>query len=260
MPHPTPRLFLLRHGETEWSLSGQHTGTTDIPLTDAGVKRSIATGKALVGDDRLIVRKNLCGIYVSPRSRAQKTLALLMGGEKGNDPSNVVEFEVAEGGDEGGDVSGVGGSGGKVRAHVTSDVAEWDYGEYEGITSKEIKKRREEKGEGDWDIWRDGCPGGESPHDIDDRLDRFITLVREKHHKPAFEHIEKDKKPPPCDVLVVAHGHILRALAARWVGRDVTQNPNLILEAGGVACLRYVHFCASGLSIYTRLLQVAFGG
>lgn len=77
-----------------------------------------------------------------------------------------------------------------------------------------------------------------SPQQITKRLDRFIEHVRKQHHAPAFQHIKDDKHPPPCDVVVVAHGHILRALAARWVGRDVHDNPNLILEAGGVGCLR----------------------
>lgn len=88
----------------------------------------------------------------------------------------------------------------------------------------------------DWDIWRDGCEGGESPEDVTARLDAFIGELREKWHKGRFG---KDGKPN--DVLIVAHGHILRALAARWVGKRLEENPSLILEAGGVGTLSYEH-------------------
>ena len=130
----TPRVFLIRHGETEWSLSGRHTGNTDIPLTANGERRIRATGRALVGHDRLIVPRNLAHVYVSPRKRAQRTLELLgleWAGEK------------------------------RVEVEVTEDVREWEYGDYEGSTSKEVAEKRREEGRGTWDIWRDGCPGGE---------------------------------------------------------------------------------------------------
>jgi probable phosphoglycerate mutase len=150
----TPRVFIIRHGETEWSLNGRHTGTSDIPLTSNGEKRIRATGKALVGPDRLIVPKNLAHIYVSPRKRAQRTLELLGLGCSQPFPWGAHgDVEEKEGGE------GVGGTDAKIE--VTEAVREWDYGEYEGVTSEEIRKMREEKGEGEWDIWRDGCPGGE---------------------------------------------------------------------------------------------------
>ena len=136
MPPPTPRVFIIRHGETEWSLNGRHTGTSDIPLTANGEKRIIATGKALVGDDRLIAPKNLAQVFVSPRKRARRSLELLMEGTR--------DWERK-----------------KKEMTVEERVAEWDYGEYEGKTSGEIGEERREKGEGKWDIWRDGCPGGE---------------------------------------------------------------------------------------------------
>ena len=143
----TPRVFIIRHGETEWSLNGRHTGTSDIPLTSNGEKRIRATGRALVGPDRLIVPKNLAHVYVSPRKRAQRTLELLGLGVD-------VPWE------QHGDVEeGQAGCGAEIE--VTDAVREWDYGDYEGVTSDEIRKRRQENGEGDWDIWRDGCPGGE---------------------------------------------------------------------------------------------------
>ena len=149
----TPRVFIIRHGETEWSLNGRHTGSTDIPLTSNGEKRIRATGKALVGPDRLIVPKNLAHIYVSPRKRAQRTLELLGLGCKQPMPwLNHGDVEESAVGD---------GEGTNAKIEVTDQIREWDYGDYEGVTSQEIAKRREEKGEGPWDIWRDGCPGGE---------------------------------------------------------------------------------------------------
>ncbi len=145
----TPRVFIVRHGETEWSLNGRHTGVSDIPLTANGEKRIRATGKALVGPDRLIVPKNLAHIYVSPRKRAQRTVELLGLGCKEDMPWK--HHGDVESGNESTD----------ARVEVTEQIREWDYGEYEGVTSAEIAKRREETGEGSWDIWRDGCPGGE---------------------------------------------------------------------------------------------------
>lgn len=147
MAPPTPRVFIIRHGETEWSLNGRHTGTSDIPLTANGEKRIIATGRALVGADRLIVRSNLAAVFVSPRTRARKTLKLLL------ESGGVDDVEIP--GFEGGKKEG------GLKTQVTEDVREWDYGDYEGITSAEIRKQREKEGLPEWEIWRDGCPGGE---------------------------------------------------------------------------------------------------
>lgn len=120
---------------------------------------------------------------------------------------------------------------------ITESVREWDYGDYEGIKSAEVRALREERGlNSDWDIWRDGCEGGESPEDVTKRLDELIRELREKYHKGRFG---KDGKPN--DVLIVAHGHILRAFAARWIGKKLEDNPSLILEAGGVGTLSYEH-------------------
>ncbi|KAK4507998.1 hypothetical protein PRZ48_001733 [Zasmidium cellare] len=222
----TPRVFIIRHGETEWSLNGRHTGTTDIPLTANGEKRIRATGKALVGDDRLIVPRNLAHIYVSPRKRAQRTLELLgLGGELPWEKHGEVEE---------------GKENVRAKVEITDRIAEWDYGDYEGVTSKEIRERRREKGEGEWDIWRDGCPGGESPAQITTRLDALIADIRARFHAHAIGK-PKGSVQEPFDVLIVAHGHILRAFAGRWVGKDIAENPSLILEAGGVGTLSYEH-------------------
>lgn len=158
MSPPTPRVFIIRHGETEWSLNGRHTGTSDIPLTSNGVSRVRATGRALVGSDRLIAPRQLAHIYVSPRSRARTTLGLLLDADTEKLPGVGDEGKAPEGQLL---VKGTQGEGEMLNVTVTEQIAEWDYGEYEGVTSKEIGEKREEKGERKWDIWRDGCPGGE---------------------------------------------------------------------------------------------------
>ncbi|KAI1025588.1 hypothetical protein LB503_006544 [Fusarium chuoi] len=146
----TPRVFLIRHGETEWSLDGRHTGLTDIPLTANGEKRVRATGKALVGPDRLIAPKKIAHIYVSPRKRAQRTFELLNLGL--NRPLPWTPHGAPNGT----------GLQCEAEVEVTDYIREWDYGDYEGITTPEIRKIRAEQGiKGSWDIWKDGCPGGE---------------------------------------------------------------------------------------------------
>ncbi|KAL3429822.1 histidine phosphatase superfamily [Aspergillus tetrazonus] len=219
-----PRCFIIRHGETEWSLNGRHTGITDLPLTENGEKRIKATGKALVGNDRLIAPKKLVHVYVSPRTRAQRTLELLEIGCRERLPwTEKRKAEVDE------------PIRTEAKVEVTEAIREWDYGDYEGLTSKQIRELRAERGEGSWDIWRDGCPGGESPEDVMNRLDALIAEIREKHHKPCFVGNKESG-----DVLIVAHGHILRAFAMRWTGRPLTETA-LILEAGGVGTLSYEH-------------------
>lgn len=121
---------------------------------------------------------------------------------------------------------------------MTPAIREWDYGAYEGITSPNIRKLRASQGLSPaWDIWKDGCPEGESPQDIMDRLDAIIAEIRETYHKPVMDGESKDG---PGDVLIVAHGHILRAFAMRWAGKLLHESPAFLLEAGGVGTLRYV--------------------
>lgn len=231
---PDPRVFIIRHGETEWSLNGRHTGTTELPLTSNGESRIRATGKALVGDDRLIVPGNLAHIYVSPRHRAQRTLELLDLGCRERYPWKAENEEQTDQ---------------EVRTQapiqITESIREWDYGEYEGLTSKRVREVRKEQGlSEDWDIWRDGCPGGESPEDVTKRLDALIADLREKYHRGRFGKgagWRGSDGTGANDVLIVAHGHILRAFAARWVGKELRDNPSLILEAGGVGTLSYEH-------------------
>lgn len=222
----TPRCFIVRHGETEWSLNGRHTGTTELPLTANGEKRVAATGNALVGDDRLIVPKRLAHVYVSPRLRARRTLELLGIGCKEKLPwqqcrKSEQEEPIRTG----------------APVEVTEAIREWDYGEYEGLKSSEIREQRKQKGEGPWDIWRDGCPGGESPGDVTRRLDALIAEIRGKYHSKCLGVTTSENNG---DVLVVAHGHILRAFTMRWIGKPLTETA-LILEAGGVGTLSYEH-------------------
>ncbi len=172
--------------------------------------------------------------YVSPRKRAQRTLELLNLGcrerypwqDSDSDSSAALDIRT------------------NARVEITEAVREWDYGDYEGQISADIRASRKKRGlNADWDIWRDGCEGGESPEDISKRLDALIAELREKYHKGKFGKDAgwKGKEGQPNDVLIVAHGHILRSFAARWIGKRLEDNPSLILEAGGVGTLSYEH-------------------
>ncbi|KAI9845610.1 MAG: hypothetical protein M1838_001670 [Thelocarpon superellum] len=226
----TPRAFIIRHGETEWSLNGRHTGTTELSLTANGERRIRATGRALVGDDRLIVPHMLAHVYVSPRKRAQRTLELLS-----VVPRERLPWECSANNED------------ECRSdatiEVTQDIREWDYGDYEGKTSAQIREERKRQfgGTGAWDIWTDGCPGGESPEQVTERLDRLIARIRARFHGPAMAGSKGKTAPGPSDVLLVAHGHILRAFAMRWIGKSLRDNPSMLLEAGGVGTLSYEH-------------------
>jgi probable phosphoglycerate mutase len=179
-------VVLARHGETEWSRDGRHTGSTDIPLTDNGRAQARALGMALAGRDFALVLS-------SPLGRALETCRL----------------------------AGLGD-----RAETTGDLLEWDYGEYEGITTREIRERRP-----DWVLWRDGCPGGETAADVGRRVDRVIARVA----------------AADGDVALFAHGHVLRVLAARWVG--------LGPESGALLALDTATLCALGYERETRVVR-----
>lgn len=177
--------------------------------------------------------------YVSPMHRAQRTLELLNLGcelpnpshEKSSDPKHQRTVPTAK-------------RHTTAPVTVTDKIREWDYGNYEGITSAEIRARRKEQGlEEKWDIWTDGCPGGESPQDVIDRIDSLIREIREQHHAPYMGKSKDDCKKDggsTGDVVVVAHGHILRVFAMRWIGRPLSLTA-LIMEAGGVGTLSYEH-------------------
>ena len=172
-------VWLVRHAETAWTKTGKHTGRTDIPLTEEG--RAFARdvlAPRLGGHDFALV-------LTSPLSRAWDPAAL----------------------------AGLGD-----RAEVDDDLLEWDYGEYEGITTPEIRGGRP-----DWYLWRDGCPGGESPEQVGARCDRVIERIR----------------GVPGDVALFAHGHVLRALGARWVQEPPSFGGRLYLQTGAVCVLGY---------------------
>jgi broad specificity phosphatase PhoE len=172
------RVFAIRHGETEWSLSLQHTGTTDIPLTDNG-RRLAERIRPVLGKEKFEL------VLTSPLQRARETCEL----------------------------SGLGN-----RAIVDSDLVEWNYGEYEGLTPKQIH----EKVPG-WLIFRDGCPGGETPAEIAARVDRVIARTR----------------AADGNVALFAHGHVLRVLAARWIGLPAGAGQHFLLDTGTLNVLAY---------------------
>jgi broad specificity phosphatase PhoE len=171
-------VFTIRHGETAWSLSGQHTGTTDIPLTDNG--RRLAEKLRPV-----LAKENFALVLCSPMQRARETCEL----------------------------AGLG-----TVAVIDPDLAEWNYGKYEGITTKQIHETAP-----GWLLFRDGCPGGESPEEVAARADRVIARAR------AAE----------GDVALFAHGHVLRVLAARWIGLLAASGQHFLLDTGTLCILGY---------------------
>jgi broad specificity phosphatase PhoE len=173
-------VYLARHGETAWSLSGQHTGRTDLPLTERGERNARALGERLRG---LIFAK----VVTSPLQRAARTCEL----------------------------AGFG-----ALAEIDPDLVEWDYGQYEGRRSAEIHAERP-----DWQLFRDGCPGGESPGMIGARADRVVSRMR----------------AVKGDVLLFSSGHFLRVLAARWLGLDAAAGRYLLLSTASLSVLGYEH-------------------
>ena len=175
---PTQQIYLIRHGETEWSLSGQHTGITDISLTDNGrmVARQLKPALA---------KETFARVLTSPLQRARETCEL----------------------------AGFGG-----RAEIDRDLMEWNYGEYEGLTPKQIHAKTP-----DWMIFSDGCPGGESPGQVGARADRVIAKVR------ALE----------GDVALFAHGHIFRVFAARWIGLPPGAGRHFLIDTATLNILSY---------------------
>jgi probable phosphoglycerate mutase len=172
------KLFAIRHGETAWSLSGQHTGTTDIPLTDNGRRQAEQM--------RPVLAQQAFGLVLcSPMQRARETCTLAGLGDK---------------------------------AVVDADLAEWNYGDYEGLTTEQIHGAAP-----DWMIFRDGCPAGEAPEQVAIRVDRVIARCR------AVE----------GDAVLFAHGHLLRVLAARWVGLPVQAGQYFMLDTATLSVLGF---------------------
>jgi broad specificity phosphatase PhoE len=171
-------ILLVRHGETEWSRDRKHTGRTDLPLTDTGRREAGKLREAVAG-------RSFARVLSSPLSRALETCRLAGLGDQ---------------------------------AELTGDLCEWDYGEYEGITTAEIRKQRP-----DWYLWRDGCPDGETAADVGRRVDRVIASVSEVDG----------------DVALFAHGHVLRVLTARWLGLGPEAGALFKLDTGTLSVLGY---------------------
>ena len=179
MSEALPIIYLARHGETAWSLTGQHTGLTDLPLTARGEHNARQLGERLLG-------LTFARVSTSPLQRAARTCAL----------------------------AGFG-----AMAAVDRDLVEWDYGQYEGRRTAEIRAERS-----DWDLFRDGCPGGESPAQVAARADRVVNRVR------AIQ----------GNVLLFSSGHFIRVLATRWIGLELTANARrFMLSTASLSAVGY---------------------
>ena len=173
-------VVLVRHGETEWSRDGRHTGRTDLPLTAVGRRQATALAGPLAGWHFSLVLS-------SPLQRALETCRL---------------------------------AGFETTAQVRLELMEWDYGRYEGLTSRQIAEQSP-----GWSLWRDGGPGGETPADVGRRVDRVISEVRQAGG----------------DVLIFAHGHVLRVLTARWLGEPPDGGRHYALQTATLSVLGYEH-------------------
>ena len=180
MSESLPVVYLARHGETAWSLSGQHTGLTDLPLTERGERNALRLAERLKG-------LTFSRVLSSPLQRAVRTCEL----------------------------AGFGG-----QAEVDRDLLEWNYGEYEGRRTEEIHAERP-----DWELFRDGCPNGESPQQVGARADRVVKRTREIQG----------------NVLIFSSGHILRVLTARWLGLEPYAGKYFLLSTASLSALGYEH-------------------
>ena len=173
-----PVIYLARHGETAWSVTGQHTGVTDLPLTERGERNAVRLGERLAGS---VFAK----VMTSPLQRAARTCEL----------------------------AGFG-----AVAEVDRDLVEWNYGDYEGLRTVEIHAKRP-----DWQLFRDGCPNGESPEQVGVRADRVVNRVR------AIK----------GNVLIFSSGHFLRVFAARWLGLEPAAGKFFMLDTASLSALSY---------------------
>jgi probable phosphoglycerate mutase len=180
MSEVLPIVYLARHGETAWTLSGQHTGLTDLPLTERGERNARRLEERLRG-------VTFAKVFTSPLQRATRTCEL----------------------------AGFG-----AVAEIDRDLLEWNYGKYEGRLTADIHKERP-----DWQLFRDGCPGGESPNEVGARADRAVKRLR----------------AVAGDVLLFSSGHFLRVLAARWLGLDAAFGRYFVLSTASLSALGYEH-------------------
>jgi broad specificity phosphatase PhoE len=187
-----PVIYLARHGETVWSREGRHTGRTDLPLTPQGERNAQRLRERLAG---LVFVK----VLTSPLQRAKRTCEL----------------------------AGFG-----AVAEVDPDLVEWNYGDYEGIRTAEIRKKRP-----DWALFRDGCPNGESPADVGARADRVVARIRGTEG----------------NVLIFSSGHFLRVFAARWLGLEPLIGKYLMLDTASLSELTYEHdLCDPAIRVWNN--------
>jgi probable phosphoglycerate mutase len=180
MSEALPVVYLARHGETAWSATGRHTGLTDLPLTKRGERNALRLRKRLAGFVLSVV-------LTSPLQRAARTCEL----------------------------AGFG-----AEAQADRDLVEWNYGDYEGLRTSEIRAKRP-----GWQLFRDGCPNGESPQQIGARADRVVSRLR----------------GVKGDVLIFSSGHFLRVFAARWLGLEPFVGKFLMLDVASLSALSYEH-------------------
>jgi broad specificity phosphatase PhoE len=180
MSETLPSVYLARHGETDWTVTGQHTGRTDLPLTEHGERNARQLGERLGG-------MSFAKVFASPLKRVMRTCEL---------------------------------AGFASVAQIDRDLVEWEYGDYEGRISADIIAERP-----GWELFRDGCPGGESPQQVATRADRVVERVR----------------AVAGDVLVFSSGHFLRMLAARWTGLETLHARSLMLGTASLCALGYEH-------------------
>jgi len=180
MSRSLPQIYLARHGETAWTITGQHTGLTDLPLTERGERNARRLGERLQG-------LSFARVFCSPLMRARRTC----------------------------DLAGFG-----QVAEIDQDLVEWNYGDFEGVTTADIRKQRP-----DWQLFRDGCPGGETVAQIGARADRVIDRLRSLN----------------ADAMVFSSGHFFRVFAARWLGLEPADGRYLVLDTAALSVLGYEH-------------------
>jgi broad specificity phosphatase PhoE len=195
MSQTFPTVYLARHGETAWTITGQHTGRTDLPLTERGADMAKRLGERLNG-------RTFAKVFTSPCRRAVQTC-------------NLAGFGAV--------------------AEIDRDLVEWDYGDYEGRLSVDILAERP-----GWQLFRDGCPGGESPDDVAARADRVVERVR----------------AVGADVLLFSSGHFLRMLAARWIGAEPIVGRSLMLSTASLSSLSHEHSADPAIRLWNDTAHI----
>jgi broad specificity phosphatase PhoE len=180
-------------------------------LTPNGELQISSSARKVVGAGKIIDPSRVARLFISPRTRARRTYELLF---------DNASKEILEG-----------------KSEITEDIREWEYGAYEGLLTAQIRAGRKERGldtDRPWNIWTDGCEDGESAKEVSSRLDQIIAKIREI--QGPYMHGEKG-----VDVVLIAHGHILRAFAKRWIGFELGMRLPMMLEPGAVGVLSYEH-------------------